>query len=53
MGVSETRAYLSHLTVEQNAAASTQNVVFSALLFLYRGLLHIELPAIEQEWAWQ
>src|SRR5262249_10592576 len=33
---------------EQNVAASTQNVAFSALLFLYRDVLHIELPAIER-----
>jgi integron integrase len=33
--------------VEQNVAASTQNVAFSALLFLYRDVLHVELPAIE------
>ena len=48
MGAAEIRAYLSHLAVEQNVAASTQNVAFSALLFLYREVLHIELPAIEQ-----
>jgi len=30
MGVSEIRAYLSHLAVERNAAASTQNVGLSA-----------------------
>jgi len=33
--------------VKQNVAASPQNVAFSALLFLYRDVLHIELPAIE------
>jgi site-specific recombinase XerD len=48
MGAAEIRTYLSHLAVEQNVAASTQNVAFSALLFLYRDVLHIELPAIEQ-----
>jgi site-specific recombinase XerD len=48
MGAAEIRAYLSHLAVEQHAAASTQNVAFSALLFLYRDVLHIDLSAIEQ-----
>lgn len=46
MGAEEIRAYLSHLAVEQNVAASTQNVAFSALLFLYRDVLNIDLPAI-------
>jgi hypothetical protein len=48
MGAAEIRAYLSHLAVERNVAASTQNVAFSALLFLYRDVLHIDLPAIGQ-----
>jgi hypothetical protein len=29
--------------VEQNLAASTQNVAYSALLFLYRNVLHMEV----------
>ncbi|MGV3724519.1 MAG: integron integrase [Actinomycetota bacterium] len=48
LGAAEIRAYLSHLAVEQNVAASTQNVAYSALMFLYRDVLHIELPDIEQ-----
>jgi integron integrase len=47
MGADEIRAFLSHLAVERNVAASTQNVAFSALLFLYRDVLHLHLPAIE------
>ena len=39
MGAVEIRAYLSHLAKDTNAAASTQNVALSALLFLYRGVL--------------
>ena len=46
MGVTEIRAYLSHLATEKNVAASTQNVALSALLFLYRQVLEIELPYI-------
>jgi integron integrase len=47
MGVDEIRQYLSHLATDGNVAASTQNVALSALLFLYREVLLIELPLIE------
>ncbi|MGH9946215.1 MAG: integron integrase [Pyrinomonadaceae bacterium] len=47
MGVDEIRDYLSYLAVEKNVAASTQNVAFNALLFLYKQVLCIELPPIE------
>ena len=46
MGAPEISAYLSHLAVEKNVAASTQNVAFNALLFLYRDVLAIELPPL-------
>ena len=46
IGVPEIRAFLSHLACEGNVAASTQNVAFSALLFLYRDVLKIPLPEI-------
>jgi len=47
MGADEIRAYLSHLAVEGHVAASTQNVALSAILFLYRHVLHLEIPFIE------
>lgn len=47
MGVDEIRNYLTHLAVEKNVAASTQNVAFNALLFLYKQVLGIDLPIIE------
>lgn len=47
MGVDEVRQYLSHLANNGNVSASTQNVALSALLFLYREVLLIELPLIE------
>ncbi|MBD2464376.1 integron integrase [Oscillatoria sp. FACHB-1407] len=47
MGAEEIRTYLTHLAVQQNVAASTQNVALSALLFLYRHVLNIELPYID------
>lgn len=47
MGADEIREYLTHLAVEKNVAASTQNVAFNALLFLYKQVLGIEFPIIE------
>jgi integron integrase len=44
MGVQEIEAFLTHLAVEEKVAASTQNQAFSALLFLYREVLQIDLP---------
>ena len=52
MSANEIRAYLSHLVVNQNLAASTQNVALSTLLFLYRYVLELELPYLGGiEWA--
>jgi integron integrase len=47
MGVNEIRQYLSQLATEGKVAASTQNVALCALLFLYRQVLEIDLPNIE------
>jgi integron integrase len=44
MGVKEIEAFLTHLAVEGNVAASTQNQALSALLLLYREVLRIDLP---------
>ena len=43
MGSAEIAAFLTHLAVEKNVAASTQNQALSALLFLYRHVLEKEL----------
>jgi integron integrase len=43
MGVVEIEAFLTHLAVQKNVAASTQNQAYSALLFLYRHVLEIPL----------
>jgi hypothetical protein len=40
MGAPEVEAYLTHLAVKEHVAASTQNQALSALLFLYREVLH-------------
>jgi len=39
MGKAEIEHFLSHLAVEKNVAASTQNQAFNALLFLYKQVL--------------
>ncbi|MCJ7550789.1 MAG: integron integrase [Anaerolineae bacterium] len=43
MGAAEIKTFLTHLAVEENVAASTQNQALSALLFLYRMVLHTDL----------
>ena len=43
MSVPEIEAFLTHLAVTENVAASTQNQAFSSLLFLYRHVLEMDL----------
>jgi site-specific recombinase XerD len=43
MGVPEIEEFLTHLAVEGNVAAATQNQALNAILFLYRQVLQIEL----------
>jgi site-specific recombinase XerD len=43
MGGDEVNAFLTHLAVNQNVAASTQNQALCAILFLYREVLQQEL----------
>ncbi len=47
MGAAEVEAFLSDLAVNGHVAASTQNQALSALLFLYREVLGIELPWLD------
>ena len=47
LGALEVEAFLSHLATHDNVAASTQNQALSALLFLYRQVLRIDLPWME------
>jgi len=44
MGAGEVEAFLSDLATSRNVAAATQNQALSALLFLYREVLGIDLP---------
>ena len=46
MGETEIQKFLTHLAVDKNVAASTQNQALSALLFLYRHVLKHELEYI-------
>jgi len=47
MGVAEVEGFLSTLATQGKVAAGTQNQALSALLFLYREVLSIELPWME------
>lgn len=47
MGAAEVEAFLSHLAVAGKVSASTQNQAKSALLFLYREVLGVDLPWLD------
>jgi len=44
MGAAEVEQFLTYLAVERNVTPSTQNQALSALLFLYRHVLEVQLP---------
>ena len=48
MGAEEVRDFLSHLATERNVSASTQSQARSALLFMYKEVLDIELPWLDE-----
>ena len=47
MGASEIAAFLTWLATDRRVSASTQNQALSALLFLYRDVLRLEIGPIE------
>ncbi len=47
MDIPEIGQYLTHLATKQQVAASTQNQAFSAILFLYRHVLNIQLDELQ------
>jgi integron integrase len=47
MGAAEVTAFLTSLAVQSKVAASTQNQALSALLFLYREVLGVDLPWLD------
>jgi len=48
LGKAEVEAYLTHLAVNRSVSPSTQNQALNAILFLYRHVLEIELPWLEE-----
>ena len=44
MGAADVDAYLSHLATDREVSASTQNQALHAILFLYKEVLDIDLP---------
>jgi integrase len=48
MGAAEVDAFLSHLAVEGEVAASTQNQALNAIVFLYKHVLELELGNFDQ-----
>lgn len=47
MGAAEVEAYLSMLATQRNVSGSTQNQALAALLFLYKNVLGVELPWLD------
>lgn len=52
MGEAEIVAFLNHLAVQRNVAASTQNQALNALIFLPYALER-KYPNAARQWAWQ
>src|ERR1700740_2486723 len=48
LGAAEVERFLTHLAVARHVAGPTQNQAKSALLFLYKEVLGVELPWLEQ-----
>jgi integrase len=48
MGSSEVQAFLTHLATERHVAPSTHKQALAALLFLYKQVLNIELPWMQE-----
>ena len=47
LGADAVERFLSHLAVDRNVSAATQNLAMAAVLFLYRHVLEIKLPWLE------
>ena len=47
LSAGEIAAFLNHLAVREHVSASTQNQALSAIVFLYRSVLELELPRLE------
>jgi hypothetical protein len=51
MGASEVQGFLSYLRNDRNVSASTHKQALCAILFLYKQVLQIDLPWMEQSTA--
>jgi len=47
MGAAEIEAFRTHLAVNRDVSASTQNQALAALLFLYKEVLKLDLPWLQ------
>ena len=47
MGKTELESFLTSLAVDRNVSASTQTQALSALLFLYKDVLELEFPWLD------
>jgi site-specific recombinase XerD len=48
LGGPEVAAYLTHLATRRRVSASTQTQALSAILFLYRNVLHVEISWLDE-----
>jgi site-specific recombinase XerD len=48
LGKADVEAFLTSLAVARNVAASTQSQALAVLLFLYKGVLGIDLPQLDE-----
>ena len=48
MGAAEVAAFLTHLAVDRQVSASTQNQAKSAILYLYKEVLQVRLPWLDE-----
>ena len=53
MGARQVEAFLTMLAAQRKVSASTHNQALSALLFLYREVLNIELPWRAKQLCWR
>ncbi|MCB1071404.1 MAG: integron integrase [Verrucomicrobia bacterium] len=51
MGPTEINAFLTHLAVQGNVAASTQNQALCAIIFLYKKVLDIDIEGLDYDWS--
>lgn len=47
LGAQQVESFLTHLAIERSVAAATQNQALAAILFLYRHVLTIDLPWLD------